>query len=65
MKKQRVLTDKDVKAIIERATQNGREVWRVASEGKIKSIATSASSAAAMDEALIIYDTALERLANR
>lgn len=65
MKKQHI-TGKDVKAIVERATQkDGREVWRVASEGKILSIATSASSAAAMDEALVIYDTALERLANR
>jgi hypothetical protein len=60
-------TGKDVKTIVERAaaTLDGREIWRVASEGKIRSIATSASSTAAMDEALVIYDTALERLANR
>jgi hypothetical protein len=43
----------------------GREVWRVALEGKIKSITTSSSSAAAMDEAVIIYSDALQRLADR
>ena len=60
------LTGKDVKTIIGRAAlKDGREVWHVASEGKVISIATSASSTAAMDEAVVIYDTALERLANR
>ena len=42
-----------------------REVWRISSGGKIKNIATSASSTAAMDEAMVIYGRALKRLANR
>jgi hypothetical protein len=43
----------------------GQEVWRVASDGKIRNITTRGSSTAAMDEAVIIYSDALRRLANR
>lgn len=60
------LTCKDVKTIVERTTEkDGREVWRVASEGEVMSIVTSASSNAAMDAAVVTYDTALKRLADR
>ena len=49
----------------EKTVRDNREVWRISSGGKIKSIATSASSTAAMDEAMLIYGHALKRLANR
>jgi hypothetical protein len=53
-------------AVVGAKTLDGkREVWQISSGGKIKSIATTASSTAAMDEAMIIYGRALERLANR
>jgi hypothetical protein len=54
-----------VDAVIDKTVQDKREVWRVSSNGQIKNIATTASSAAAMDEAVEIYGRALERLANR
>jgi hypothetical protein len=41
-----------------------REVWQVSAGGTIKNIATSASSTAAMDEAVMIYGRALKRLAD-
>jgi hypothetical protein len=44
---------------------DNREVWRVSANGQIKNITTTASSTAAMDEAMKIYSRALERLANR
>ena len=50
---------------IDMTSRNNREVWRIASNGKIKTITTTASSTAAMDEAMEIYGRALERLANR
>jgi hypothetical protein len=46
-------------------TPGGREVWRVASGGKIINLTTSSSSNAAMDDAVRIYSSALERLAKR
>ena len=49
----------------EKTVRENREIWRISSDGKIKNISTSASSSAAMDEALVIYSRALERLANR
>ena len=53
-------------AVVGEKTVHGkREVWRISSGGKIKNIATTASSTAAMDEAVVIYGRALERLANR
>jgi hypothetical protein len=52
-------------AVIDKSVRENREVWRISSNGEIKSIATSASSTAAMDEAMLIYGRALERLANR
>ena len=62
MKKQ---NEQSRRADIEMTTRDNREVWRIASNGKIKTITTTASSTAAMDEAMEIYGRALERLANR
>jgi hypothetical protein len=41
------------------------EVWRLLSEGKVVNLTASNSSTAIMDEAVIIYSPALERLAKR
>jgi hypothetical protein len=57
--------NKGVSQVVGKLTSKGQEVWRVASDGKIKSITTRSSSTAAMDEAVIIYSDALKRLANR
>ena len=46
-------------------SRSGRELWRVASRGKIVTLSTSALSARAMDEAMKIYGRALRRLANK
>jgi hypothetical protein len=55
-----------VNAVVGDKTVRGkREVWRISAGGTIKSIATTASSTAAMDEAVKIYGFALKRLANR
>lgn len=54
-----------VDAVIDMTVRDNREVWRISSNGQIKNIATSASSTAAMDEAVEIYGRALERLARR
>jgi hypothetical protein len=42
-----------------------REYWRIASENQTKTISTTPSSSAAMDEAVKVYDSALKSLANR
>jgi hypothetical protein len=52
-------------AVVGKTLHGTREVWRISSGGKIRNIATSASSTAAMDEAMVIYGRALKRLANR
>jgi hypothetical protein len=61
--------DKTLKDAFKRAGKGkivpGREVWNIRSGDTIKTIVTSPSSTAAMDEAVIIYDTALKSLANR
>jgi hypothetical protein len=41
------------------------EVWRVSTRGKVETLVTRNSSTAAMDEAVIIYNQALKRLADR
>ena len=46
-------------------TSGGGEVWFVTSNGKRESFITTPSSAAAIDEAMIKYAGALERLAKR
>jgi hypothetical protein len=54
-----------VDAVIDKTVRGNREIWRVSANGQIKNITTTASSTAAMDEAMEIYGPALERLANR
>ena len=49
----------------EATAAKGRERWRVASNGKVRSITTRNASTTAMDQAMVIYRDALERLANR
>jgi hypothetical protein len=49
----------------ESTARDGRERWRVASNGEIRSLTTRSSSTTAMDQAMVIYRDALERLANR
>jgi hypothetical protein len=45
--------------------QGKREVWHLDLGGKENTIVTSATSASAMDTAVVIYRDALERLAKR
>jgi hypothetical protein len=45
--------------------EHGREVWVVTGGGKRQVIKTSASSVAAMDQAMTVYAGALERLAKK
>ena len=56
---------KNATVIVEKVARKGREQWRVASGGEIKSITTRSASTRAMDEAMVIYSSALKRLANR
>ena len=53
------------KRVIGKTVLGSREVWRVASSGKIKNLTTSASSTSVMDQAVVIYGRALKRLADR
>ncbi len=43
----------------------GGEIWRVMTDGDTKTIVTSSSSTATMDETVSRYDKALKRLAKR
>lgn len=43
----------------------GRELWQVRTDGKCRTIVTSAASATAMDRAMTIFAPALKRLADR
>jgi hypothetical protein len=54
-----------VKHVFGKTKRDGREFWRVAANGQIRTITTTASSTATMDEAVLIYDSALRRLADR
>jgi hypothetical protein len=58
-------TQKNATVVVEKVARNGRERWRVASGGEIKNITTRSASTRAMDEAMVIYSSALKRLANR
>lgn len=58
-------TKKSTTVVVEKVVRHGREQWRVASNGEIKSITTRSASTRAMDEAMVIYSSALQRLANR
>lgn len=46
-------------------TPSGREVWRIATGGEVRTSITSASSGEVMDRAVREYGEALERLAKR
>ncbi len=48
-----------------KTSRTGREVWSMQSDGKKRTFITSKSSARVMDEAVTIYNGALERLAKR
>lgn len=55
-----------VKSIVSCSKKSdGRKVWQVTRDGHRETIITSSSSAEAMDDAMIIYKGALERLAKR
>ena len=51
--------------IVDKVMRGEQEVWRVSSDGIIKNLPTSLSSTSAMDQAVVIYDSALKRLADR
>jgi len=53
------------KKVLGKETHDGRDTWRVAVDGKVMTIVTSASSTSVMDEALVVYAGALKRLANK
>ena len=55
---------KTVTKVIGKVFRHGHEVWHVASDGRIREIRTRRASRA-MDEAMVIYGSALQRLANR
>lgn len=46
-------------------TPSGDEVWRVSANGRSYKLTTSSSSVDVMDDAVRIYQNALERLAKR
>jgi hypothetical protein len=55
-----------IRTIVTGPTIRGkREVWQLDVGGKQNTIVTSATSASAMDTAVVTYRTALERLAKR
>lgn len=56
---------KTVTKVIGKVFRQGHEVWHVASEGRVRQIRTRRASTQAMDEAMVIYGQALQRLANR
>lgn len=56
---------KPVKVVIGRSDSDGRELWHVTVDGRRQTLATSSTSVAAMDEALVVFGPALKRLANR
>ena len=48
-----------------RDNKTGRETWHIASKAGRRTVTTSASSAAVMDEAMVIYAKTIKRLADR
>jgi hypothetical protein len=66
MTRQNSASRNSAQRVIGKTTRRDREAWRVVSNaGKIKTIVTSTSTASVMDQAMLIYDRALRRLANR
>ncbi len=45
--------------------EDGQEIWYVTSDGQTLTLSTTPTSAAAMDQATVLYDGALKRLAER
>ena len=43
----------------------GREVWRISQKGENRTVVTSGTSARALDKAMVRFDAALKRLADR
>ncbi len=56
---------KDGKAIAKRGKTAGKEAWIITTNDKPKTMVTSPSSAATMDEATVKYFETLKRLARR
>lgn len=52
-------------ATVEPVRVGKRQGWRVSFDGTYKTVVTSKSSAAAIEEATVIYGDALKRLADR
>jgi len=48
-----------------KTTSTGREIWWLSRDGEPVTVVTSAASATAMNEALVKYGEALERLAKK
>ena len=53
------------KVVGKKAARKAGEVWRIASDGKVKVLTTRRTSIRDMDEAMKLYGQALKRLANR
>jgi hypothetical protein len=51
--------------VVGKVIRNGRDVWRVSSDGRVEQVTTKASSKRAIEEAVVIYGRALQRLAHR
>lgn len=54
-----------VKTVIGKSFSGNREVWRVTSNGEIRTMTTSVSSTQAIDKAVADFGPALRRLAYR
>jgi hypothetical protein len=53
-------------AEVVKTMQGGREVWHIRSgDGQVRVLVTSSTSAESMDRAMVTYESALRRLANR
>jgi hypothetical protein len=48
-----------------RKTARGQEIWVISGDGGQKQIITTGTSAAVMDDAVLVYQDALKRLADR
>jgi DNA-directed RNA polymerase alpha subunit len=59
------IKQKNATRVVGKVIRKDHEVWHVASDGRVRSITTRRASARAMDEAMVIYGQALQRLANR
>ncbi len=46
-------------------SSSGRESWKISHDGSVRTLVTSGTSAKTMDKAVVRYDRALKRLADR